>query len=492
MGAPQHSDNPARRTVFGILVALTIVAAALRFYGLNSELWYDEIKTVLDSVRPPLGSILTVFPSNNDHKLYSVLAHLSVGLFGEAPWSLRLPSALFAVATIPMLYVFSKQSAGRLEALLAAALLAVSYHHVWYAQSARGYTMLLFFTLATSFLLIKALKTPSARTYALYAAMAALGCYTHLTMVYVIFSQGMIAGASILFSQEEKFALKPFYLPAFGFVLAGLITIFLYLPLFADVATFFEEKKVEPAKQVATTGWAIAETLRGLNVGFAGIGGGVIAAALLAVGLISYLRQSLTLSALFVLPAPVIVAAAVLLQRPMFPRFFFVLAGFALIVAVRGAFVIGRQIAKIAPPPRFLGAPENGWGVFITLVLVAVSIAALPAQYALPKQNFTGAIAYLEREAAPGEKIFLIGGSSGMPLVDYYGKKWPVLFEPPEIERAASAPSFVVFTFADYIRLRRPDVWTAINQRCAPGASFPGTVTGSDVVVMKCGGGNLK
>ena len=78
---------------------------------------------VIVAGRPPLASILTVFPSNNDHKFYSLLAHLSVGLFGEAPWSLRLPSVLFAVATIPMLYVFGKQSTGRLEALLAAALL---------------------------------------------------------------------------------------------------------------------------------------------------------------------------------------------------------------------------------------------------------------------------------------------------------------------------------------------------------------------------------
>lgn len=487
MSAPLLPDTISKRTALVLLAAVTALGALLRFYGLDSELWYDEIKTVLESVRPPLASILTVFPSNNDHKFYSLLAHFSVSAFGEAPWSLRLPSVLFAVATIPLLYAVGRQVTGRLEALLAAALLAVSYHHIWYAQSARGYTMLLFFTLATSALLMQAIKAPRARTYALYAGVAALGCYTHLTMVYVVVSHAMIAGANILLTQKTKFSVKPFFLPAFGFVLAGVFTILLYLPLVADVATFFEEKKVEPAKQVATAGWALIETLRGLNVGFAGLAGALAALAVLGVGYSSYLRQSLTLGALFVLPAPVIVAAAILMQRPMFPRFFFVLAGFALLVVVRGAFVIGRAAATRVPPPKLLGPREAGWGVLLSLILIAVSAASLPAQYALPKQNYSGAIAYLEREAEPGDPIYLLGGSAGLAVDDYYGKTWKVIFEPAEIADAARRQSWIAYTFEDYITLRRPEVWTALTAACAMKASFPGTVEGSDVVVMKCG-----
>ena len=489
MSAPTFSETSSQKPYLAALVMLTALAAALRIYGLNSELWYDEIKTVLDSVRPPLASILTVFPSNNDHKFYSLLAHFSVSAFGEAPWSLRLPSLLFAIASIPLLYFFGRRATGRLEALLAAALLAVSYHHIWYAQSARGYTMLLFFTLATSALLVEAIRAPRAKTYALYAAAAALGCYTHLTMVYIVISHAMIAGANILLTQRGKFSLKPYLPPAFGFVLAGVFTILLYLPLFADVATFFDEKKVEPAKQVATAGWALKETLRGLNVGFAGLAGVAVAFAVLGAGYLSYLRQSLTLSALFVLPAPVIIATAVLMQRPMFPRFFFVLAGFALLVAVRGAFVIGRAAARRLPPPKFLGAPEAGWGVLICAILFIASASSLPPQYALPKQNFSGAIAYLDGKAAQGAPVFLLGGSAGLPVDDYYGRKWPVIFEPAEIAAAAARPSWIAYTFEDYITLRRPEVWEALTAVCVKAATFPGTVEGSDVVVMKCGEG---
>lgn len=487
MSAPGTGNTPSGRTIFIALAAMTAVAAVLRFVGLNSELWYDEIKTLIESVRPPLAVIVAEFPSNNDHPLYSLLAHFSIGAFGEAPWSLRLPSVLFAIATIPLLYVFGRKATGAKEALIAAALLAVSYHHIWYAQSARGYTMLLFFTLATSALLVEAMKAPKAKTYALYALAAALGCYTHLTMVYVVVAHAMIIGVRQLVADKGRIRFASYYLPAFGFVLAGFLTLLLYLPLFADVATFFEEKKVEPAKQVATAGWALMETIKGLNVGFAGVAGAVIALGVLAVGYLSYLRQSVVLAALFVLPAPVIVAAAVLLQRPMFPRFFFVLAGFALLVLVRGAFVIGREAAMRAPPPKFLGPREEGWGVALSLLLIAASIAALPAQYAAPKQNYSAAVAFLDREAA-GDPVYLLNISAGLPMADYYERAWPVMFTLEEVEKAARGPSWIAYTFEDYIRLRTPDIFAALEERCVRKASFAGTVSGSDVIVMQCGG----
>ena len=65
----------------------------LGLYGLDSELWYDEIATLIDSVRPPLGEILTTFPSNNDHKFFSVLAHLSIEAFGDTPYSTPSPNS---------------------------------------------------------------------------------------------------------------------------------------------------------------------------------------------------------------------------------------------------------------------------------------------------------------------------------------------------------------------------------------------------------------
>jgi uncharacterized membrane protein len=48
------------------------------------------------------------------------------------------------VASIGALYLLGRAVAGPTEALFAAALMTVAYHHVWFSQNARGYSGLLF------------------------------------------------------------------------------------------------------------------------------------------------------------------------------------------------------------------------------------------------------------------------------------------------------------------------------------------------------------
>lgn len=483
MSRPFH-DADASRLALIALALLTALAAILRFYGLDSQLWYDEIKTVLESVRPPLAQTLTDFPSNNDHPFFSLLSHLSIAAFGEHPWSLRLPAALFAVASVPMLYLFGRDAVGRLEGLLAAGLLAVSYHHIAYAQNARGYTMMLFFTLVLAYLLLKAMKAPTLKTYAGYAVVAALACYTHLTMVYVVVAQAIVVGVHILFSGAPKFSIKPFVTPAIGFILAAALTVLLYLPVMTDVQQFFVEERVEATKQVATPGWALLATLEGVNVGFAGVAGALVALAILGVGALSYLRRTPLLLLLYTLPAPLLVAAAVLLERPMFPRFFFVLAGFALLVLVRGALVAGEGAARLLPAR--LAPPRQFIGVAIVAAFGVLSLASLPAGYRIPKQDFKGAIAFVNARAEPGDARYALGKSAHVPLTDYYREPYGKLLDEADFA-AIDAPFWLAFTFPDYIELRQPDLWRAIERRCRPEAAFPGAVAGGAVVIMKCG-----
>ncbi len=74
------------RVVMVLLTIFVVLGAALRIYHLDSGLWFDEITTLINSVRLELRQIVTQYPGNNDHTLYSVLAHISVTLFGEQPW----------------------------------------------------------------------------------------------------------------------------------------------------------------------------------------------------------------------------------------------------------------------------------------------------------------------------------------------------------------------------------------------------------------------
>src|SRR5262245_17915333 len=96
-------DTPRPWTV--LVAATFLLAALLRFLGLQSGLWFDEIVALVWSIRHPVHEIVTQFPYTNAHPLYNLLAHASVAIFGESSWALRLPACLFGGASVVMVYL---------------------------------------------------------------------------------------------------------------------------------------------------------------------------------------------------------------------------------------------------------------------------------------------------------------------------------------------------------------------------------------------------
>src|SRR5262245_62020627 len=156
------------------VACIMLLAAVLRVVKLNSGLWLDEVTTLLDFARSPIPEIFFQYSKNN-HPLYSLLAHACLKILGEQPWSLRIPAVVFGIACIPTLYILGVQVTSKLEALLAATSLALSYHHIWFSQDARGYTGLAFWTLLSSIFLLQGLRHNRARWYIGYAVAASLG-----------------------------------------------------------------------------------------------------------------------------------------------------------------------------------------------------------------------------------------------------------------------------------------------------------------------------
>ncbi len=260
------------------LAVLPILAVGLRVVGLNRGLWLDEITFLVTTVRHPLAEIITVFPGDTQHPLYSILARLSILAFGEHIWSLRLPAVLFGVASVPALYFLAASVASRAEALLCAAFLAVSYHHVWFSQNARGYSALAFWTILATFFLLRAMRSGHRGLYAAYAITAALGAYTHLAMMFLIASHALIAASVALSDWKLGLSLKRGKLLLQAFLLTGGLTLLFYAPIVLQVQKFFM-KGPSGMRVVSTPKWAILETIRGLTVGL-GTGGVLVAAAL--------------------------------------------------------------------------------------------------------------------------------------------------------------------------------------------------------------------
>lgn len=447
-----------------------MAALVLRLIGINTGLWYDEVVTLVESVRQPLTTILTEFPGNNQHPLFSVLGHLSVSLFGEHPWSLRLPAALLGAATVPVLYGFAREFASRREALAACVLLTTAYHHVWFSQNARGYSAVALLTTLSSWMLLRLLRREGRGDAVAYALAAGLGVYAHLTMVFLVASQALVCAAAAIARPDLR---RRWRLPFSAFALSGVLAFALYAPVLLDLKQFFVDKAVIPG--VATPRWALLELLRGLQIGFGAAAAALAAGALVVAGLWSYFRQSPFVLALFLAPGVVTVGSTLALGRPVYPRFLFFLVAFALLIVVRGA------LAATALVPA---ARREIAGSLVIGVIALASLVALWPNYRFPKQDFEGARRFAEQRRGPGDVIATTGLAAYVYL-NYHNRDWPELMNVDDLRRAQSGGRrvWVVYTLPRYLAIMVPDVNAVLEKECPTAAEFRGTVGGGQVVV---------
>lgn len=475
-----------RRYLYAV-AALTALALVVRIPGLGSGLWADEIWAVMESFRTPFPQSLAHFPGDNKHPLYAVLAHASIVTFGEHAWSVRLPALLFGVATVPLLYALGVSIASRAEAFAAAALLALSYHHVWFSQNARGYTMLAFWAVLTTLLLVRAMRGQNAPPWVWYGIAAALGAYTHLTFVFTVLAQAAVALLGVLAIPRSEGRLS-WRGPLIGFFVAAVVSVLLYAPIFAQVMSFFLHRKSN-LEGISSPGWALAEGLRVLRLGFGGLfGAGVVAVAIAVVvgcaGIISYTRQSLRVMLLLVLPALFTLLGAFVARGTMYPRFFFGLIGFALLLGMRGAFVAGAWIAQRADLPQSTG---RAVGVAVASIVVVASALSVPLDWRSPKQDFEGAMRFAESSVPAGE-VIATADVTALIYGPFFHRTWPVVRNGAELEAMRSrSPVWLIYTFPRYLMKYDPTLASTVDRECRSARRFRGTIGGGDVIVCRLG-----
>jgi uncharacterized membrane protein len=464
---------------------LTLLAAILRLVGLNQQLWFDEIVTLLDSARAPFVRIVTQYDLQNQHTLYSILAHLSIRLLGEQPWTLRLPAALFGIASIPALYFFVRLIASNREALLASALMAVNYQHIWFSQNARGYTAMVFITLISSVFFIRCGRDGKTRDWAMYGVAAALGVYCHLTMAFVVVGHALVYVALLPRARRGSRWQRSHLLPLYGLVLSGILSFLLYSPIIVSVfARTIASSSHSTATEWTSPLWAVKEAVRGLS---SGSSGGMAALAIgglvLLAGLIGYWRQSRFLVGLMLLPALVTAAAVLAEHHNLWPRFFFFEIGFGLLFLVRGAMVCGAIMAGILRSSEGLGVRI---GVGLALLMLLASVPPLRANYLYPKQDYLGVMSFVESQHQPGEAI-VTAGPVATPFKTYYGRSWTPVETRGQLDDIlrAQPATWLIYASPTALRVIQPDIWDAIQTRFKTVRVFPGTLKGGEIYVCK-------
>lgn len=128
---------------FVLLIAL--VGGGLRVFLLEKQgLWLDETISVWLAHFKVSEMLHWIITTDQHPPLYYLLLHFWSTFTGNTPYYVRLLSALFGTATIPIIYLIGQRISDAKVGLAAATLLAISPFNIRMAQEARMYTLLAF------------------------------------------------------------------------------------------------------------------------------------------------------------------------------------------------------------------------------------------------------------------------------------------------------------------------------------------------------------
>jgi len=478
----------------GAVAALLVLALVMRLVGLNASLWYDEVATLTNFVRLPWSELVSDFSSLNNHMFYSLQAKAAVELFGESAWALRLPALLMGMASLVLIWWLARKEIGRGAALVTLLLLALSYHHVWFTQNARGYTGLLTWTTAATILMMSGLRRPGWWPWTLYGLCLAAGMYTHLSAGFFFVAHGVVFAvlvvAALLRPRGQWVRSYPGVRSVqayYGFALGGLLTLLLHLPLLdqiqssvGDVSSSANTSAMAEWNDPLRTLQEFAGSLDALGplAPYALVGGLLV----LFLGAVLVWRRSPLLAAIYLTQIPLSLALLVALSFRIWPRYFFVDIGFVFLCAAAGALALVDAVEKAVrrTPLRRAVLPA-------ALALMAgLSAVLLARNYAYPKQDFAGAVRLVEQLRGPRD-VSTSAGLASSSIHGYFAPGWPVSASAADLDRllATGRTVWLITSFQGHTRATQAEIMRRVDTRFDMVADLPGTLGGGYVQVYR-------
>lgn len=159
------------------LIGILFLALILRLIMINQSLWLDEAIGAIAARDYSFSQILSNFIKIDNHPpFYYLLLRFVSLIFGYSELALRLPSIVFGVLTILVIYKIDNalnQKSVRVGYLLAL-LLATSQIHIYYSQEVRMYSLAIFLVSLSAYLFINNLKKNSKFVWILFGLVNTL------------------------------------------------------------------------------------------------------------------------------------------------------------------------------------------------------------------------------------------------------------------------------------------------------------------------------
>lgn len=377
--------NRRTNALFGIaLVALITLAAYLRLHVISDKsLWADEAVTAAFTRLGWYDLARILWRREGNMALYYLLLR-GWSVFGDSEAMLRGFSALWSVATVPVLYALGRRLFNPLTGLVAAMLWTVNAYSVRYAQEVRSYSMVAFLVTLATYFLVRAVQSktnvasdakPPASSRTWYIVFSTLAVYAHFFAILAV-----IAHVVAFWRREEK--------PQVLFA-AKRIALFT-LPVWIFIAT----TGAGPLRWVPRPSLSELWVTCGHYTGNAGLP--LLLLYLLGLALAIWLRArdwglALVLAWFFV---PLAIALLFSLIRPVFVPRYFMMGVPALILAVAAGITALR--------PSWLAVP-----ILAAACWLAVSgvNSYYDHDFEMVREDFRSATAYIVNNSQPGDVI---------------------------------------------------------------------------------------
>jgi mannosyltransferase len=409
-----------------ILLSIALLAMFLQLYNLGRKsLWFDEAASFGFSslnLRDILAS-----PDYFHPPLYSVILHFFLYL-GKSEYLVRLPSVIFSILCILLIYRLGKEFFDFRVGLVSAFLLAISPMLYYYAQEARMYTLLIFLSLLSLDFFLNAIRKNEAWLWIGFVASTSLNIYTHYYAFLVIFIELIFI---VIF-------IKKYSLIFSKFVMCIMTILLLFVPQFFKLYSAFQSMidwgpdwGLHPTllfvpqifyKLSIGTGFSV-EKVEFFNRIFSGdllgtnpILGSILLFIVFLYGLYASrreYREETCLSMIWIF-IPVIIAYVIAFKSIVHENYIIFILPIYLIVVSKGLIDIKKK--------NFIAS------LVLIFIIILSNAYFLHVNYIAPKEDWRSVALYIKDNSSPGD-IILVDPSYTACCFTFYGLEPKMIIE---------------------------------------------------------------
>jgi mannosyltransferase len=387
-----------------LLALITLAAAFIRFWHLGTRgFMIDEGFSWAIAQSPWKDFFYALATRTADMTLHYFLLHLWSAL-GTSEFTLRSISAIFGIASVPVIAEIGKRLYSRQAGIIAAAVFTVHIFAIKFSQEIRAYPMVMFFAALGWLQLTRIVREPTRKNWFWFSIISLAMIYSHFIAGLNLVAQL----ATLLFLPVSRIGWRRLF-ESLATIFVGLFPAIVYTLIHRGDLGWIKHTDLEILREFfdsvsGRSGSSLQIYLVCLL--FAAI-------VMLAIGV--WKRES-TGYASWAASIPVVGTAlpflmlvAVAAYQPIFvPRY----VAYVVVPLVLG---LGWMCSRMKPPFAAVAA----------LALVALYAWPLPSYYQETSwQDFRGGVAYVGLHHQPGDAL-VVWEPMARPAVEYYGSRVP-------------------------------------------------------------------